>query len=219
MSTVTPALVIFDCDGVLVDSDPIQNRMLAEAIVEAGLPITYEEVCRDYTGGFMGDIVASVEAQLGRELPEDWVPAFRARTAEAFRRDLEPVAGVERVLQQLTEAKIPFCVGSNGPLEKSHLTLGITGLDKYFIDRIFSGWQVPRGKPAPDLYLHAASVMGQPPSASVVIEDSVTGITAGIAAEMTTYGYVPNGDGRAQRLAGARVFRDMAELPALLGLA
>ena len=210
--------MIFDCDGVLVDSDPIQNRMLTEAIVDAGLPITYDEVRRDYTGGFMGDIVASIEAQLGRTLPEDWVPAFRARAAEAFRRELQPVPGVERVLQRLNEAKIPFCVGSNGPLEKSDLTLGITGLDKYFADRIFSGWQVPRGKPAPDLYLHAARVMGQPPSASVVIEDSVTGITAGIAAEMTTFGYVPNGDGRAQRLAGARVFRDMAELPALLGL-
>jgi len=206
-------LVILDCDGVLVDSEVISNRVLAEAVTALGLPMTLEETIATFMGRSMAACVAILEARLGRPIPSGWVDGFRDRTFEAFRRELRPVEGVEAALDRIT---VPTCVASSGPPEKIRTTLGVTGLLPRFDGRIFSADDVGRGKPHPDLFLHAASQMGAAPARCAVVEDSVFGVQAGVAAGMTVFGYATLTDAAALTAAGARAFDTMAELPRLL---
>jgi len=151
---MTCDLVIFDCDGVLVDSEPIANRVFAEALNAIGLEIGYEEVCRRFVGLTMEHCVRDVEAMLGRPVPPGFVDRLQQRTFQAFRDDgLRAVEGVADVVDSLT---MPTCVASSGELEKMRFTLGLTGLLGRFDGRLFSAQQVKRGKPFPDLFLHAA---------------------------------------------------------------
>jgi len=205
--------VIFDCDGVLVDSELLSNRVLAQTLAEVGLPMSLEETIATFMGHSMSACVAIIEERTSRPIPPNFVSDFRDRTFEVFRRELRPVPGIESVLATID---LPYCVASSGPPEKIHLTLGITGLLPRFAGRIFSAVEVERGKPHPDLFLHAAYEMGVAPTACVVVEDSIRGVQAAVAAGMRVFGYADLTDADALAAAGARVFRSMAELPALL---
>lgn len=213
-----PALVIFDCDGVLVDSEEVSNIVLAQAISDAGWPMSVAESRAAFVGGTMEDMVAAVEARLGRPLPEAWLRDFETARDEAFRDSLEPVAGVRELLELLRSEGIDFCVASQGRPEKMALTLGVTGLLPFFEGRMFSAFGVARPKPFPDLFTYAAEQMGQTPSRCVVIEDTAIGVSAAIAADMRVLWYAPvpvkgDVDGRS-----IEVFEAMEQVPGMLGL-
>jgi len=184
--------VIFDCDGTLVDSELLANTVLVEYAASFGLRMSVEEAMRRYVGGKMADCVAGIENQLGHKLPETFIPELRARTAAAFRTHLRPVQGARDLLASL---RVPFCVASSGPLEKIELSLSITGLAPFFTsERIFSAHEIGFWKPDPRLFLHAARVMGVPPERCAVVEDSLPGVKAGIAAGMPTFWLHPPHD-------------------------
>lgn len=216
---MTPELVIFDCDGVLVDSEPVSNRVLAGAIAEAGLPITAEAVTESFAGMRLDEIAAAVEKRLGRSLPEDWIATFEERRAGEFRKGLDPIPGVAQVLTTIAASGTRACVASQASREKTELTLGLTGLIEHFEpDALFSSHMVKQGKPHPDLFLFAAQEMGADPESCVVVEDGVLGARAGRLAGMRTLGYAPTTDGGSLANEGATVFSSMEEVPALLGL-
>jgi beta-phosphoglucomutase-like phosphatase (HAD superfamily) len=210
-------LVIFDCDGVLVDSEPIANRVFAEALNEIGLDISYEETVRSFVGRSMATCMVMVAERLGRPVPPGFAESVDARTAAAFREGLRAVSGVEGVLEFVVRTlRVPVCVASSGSHEKMHTTLGLTGLRPWFDDRLFSATEVAHGKPAPDLFLHAASRMGAAPSRCAVVEDTPLGVRGARAAGMTAFGFARTVEAPALAEAGALVFHDMGELPALL---
>jgi HAD superfamily hydrolase (TIGR01509 family) len=206
-------LVIFDCDGVLVDSEAISNGVLAELLTAEGLPTTLARARRDYQGLLLAQIVARAEAKLGRSLPADWLARFEVERAEAFRRDLRPVPGAPAAVARVRTAGVRACVASQGRLEKTRLSLELTGLDGLFeSDELFSAYQVARGKPHPDLFLHAAPVMRIRPEACMVVEDTPSGVMAAVSAGMRAVGYAADGDEQALRVAGAEIIDSLDEL-------
>ncbi|MFI8257149.1 HAD family hydrolase [Streptomyces filamentosus] len=211
-------LVIFDNDGVLVDSEPLSNRLLAGYLTELGHPTTYEDSLRDYMGAAMHRVHDLVGERSGQRLPEDFDEVFHARVFAAFRAELEPVPGAADVLKALVAAGVPYCVASSGSHERIRVGHRKTRLDAWFPDElVFSAEDVGRGKPAPDLFLHAAERMGVAPGRCVVIEDSRLGVQAALAAGMDVHGFTAMTP--EDRLAGARgFFSRMEELPAILGL-
>lgn len=210
-------LVIFDNDGVLVDSEPISNRILAAYLTELGHPTSYEDSIRDYMGSAMHRIHDLVRERTGQSLPPDFDTTFHRRVFEAFLRDLQPVPGAAAVLEKLAADGVPYCVASSGSHERIRVSLRKTGLYELLDEsRIFSAQDVGRGKPAPDLFLHAAQAMGVPPQECAVVEDSPLGVRAARAAGMDVYGYTAMTP--ADRLDQATaVFSDMGELVGLLG--
>ncbi|MEU6687533.1 HAD family hydrolase [Streptomyces sp. NPDC046832] len=209
-------LVIFDNDGVLVDSEPISNRLLAAYLTELGHPTSYEESIRDYMGSAMHRIHELVLERSGQRLPENFDDVFHARVFAAFEQDLVAVAGASQVLEKLAADGVPYCVASSGSHERIRVAHRATGLERWFDEeRIFSSQDVGRGKPAPDLFLYAAERMGVAPERCVVVEDSPLGVRAALAAGMDVYGFTAMTT--AEKLAGARrLFSDMGELPDLL---
>ena len=216
--SLRPELIVFDCDGVLVDSEPIANRVMAEAITGLGWPLSTADCIARFKGHHFDTVIAAVEDRLGRPVPEAWRRDLRAATGAAFERELKPVPGVIAALDAVAAGGLATCVASQGPLEKMAISLGVTGLRARFEGRIFSAYQVARGKPHPDLFLFAAEAMGVAPGTCVVIEDSPLGVTGAKAAGMAVLGFAPQGDGVELTAAGATLFRDMAALPVLLGL-
>ncbi len=207
-------LIIFDCDGVLVDSEPIANRVFTDALRELGLDWSYGEVCSRFIGLSMSRCVQLIEETLDHPVPDVFLDELQSRTFEAFRREgLEAVPGVAEVIEAL---KIPICVASSGEIEKMRATLGMTGLLSRFEGRMFSAEQVAHGKPAPDLFLFAARSCGVEPERCAVIEDSVPGVQAGVAAQMTVFGYAGRADREILAAHGAVVFDSMAELAELI---
>ena len=213
-------LIIFDCDGVLVDSEPIANRILTDALVECGLTLSRTEVAQATTGYSMLQVLAWAEGALGRPLPENFINTTQLRTFQAFRQELRPIPGASSVLDTMANAGVPYCVASSGDHEKINLTLGLTGLLSKLDGRIFSATDVANGKPAPDLFLQAAQSMNADSFGCVVIEDSLPGVAAGLEAGMKVYGYAAGSKDRQQSLgdAGALVFDHLQDLPWLLGL-
>ncbi|MDQ0776489.1 HAD superfamily hydrolase (TIGR01509 family) [Streptomyces aurantiacus] len=209
-------LVIFDNDGVLVDSEPISNTLLAAYLSELGHPTSYEDSLRDYMGAAMHRVHDLIEERTGERLPVDFDDVFHGRVFAAFERELEPVPGAVEVLEKLAADGVPYCVASSGSHERIRVGHRKTGLDRWFDDeRIFSSQDVGRGKPAPDLFLYAADRMGVPPEKCLVVEDSPLGVRAAGAAGMDVYGFTAMTP--AERLAGAdRLFGEMSELIALL---
>jgi HAD superfamily hydrolase (TIGR01509 family) len=207
-------LVIFDCDGVLVDSERIAVRVEAEFLAELGWPLSQAEIIERFMGRTAEYMDEAIKARLGSRLPGDWKDQFQRRYREAFAADLQPVDGVVEALDQIT---VPTCVASSGSHDKLRLTLGHTGLYRRFQGRIFSGDEVANGKPAPDLFLHAAARMGADPAGSAVVEDSRWGVEAARAAGMRAFGYA-GGLTPPEYLEGhgTVVFEDMRELPRLL---
>jgi HAD superfamily hydrolase (TIGR01509 family) len=207
-------LVIFDCDGVLVDSELITNRVFSSMLNELGIPVTLDDMFVKFVGRSMGQCLEVIENLLGHEAPEDFLRQYHARTAIALRSELKAIPGVEAVLSTL---KMPYCVASSGSHEKMQMTLGITGLITKFQGRLFSVTDVARAKPFPDVYLHAATKMGVAPSACAVIEDSPTGVAAGVAAGMKVFGFCAHTPSQRLHEAGAHViFESMRTLPDLL---
>ncbi|MFE1946131.1 HAD family hydrolase [Streptomyces massasporeus] len=209
-------LVIFDNDGVLVDSEPISNRLLAAYLTELGHPTSYEESIRDYMGSAMHRIHELVLERTGQRLPQDFDDVFHTRVFTAFEQELVAVAGASEVLEKLAADGVPYCVASSGSHERIRVGHRTTGLDRWFDEeRVFSSQDVGRGKPAPDLFLHAAERMGVAPERCVVVEDSPLGVQAAVAAGMDVYGFTAMTP--AEKLAGAtRLFSDMGELLDLL---
>ncbi|MFJ4189025.1 HAD family hydrolase [Kitasatospora sp. NPDC089509] len=210
-------LVIFDCDGVLVDSEIIAVRVLVQLGAEFGWPLTEAEVVERFVGRSEAANHAMVAERLGEEVATLFDKRFRALHAEAVDAGLTPVDGVVEALDALAALTLPTCVASSGGHEKMRHTLGRTGLYGRFEGRIFSATEVGRGKPAPDLFLHAARRMGVEPARCLVVEDSGPGVLAARAAGMRALGYA-GGVTAAERLAGPGtvVFDDMRRLPGLV---
>ena len=178
-------LVIFDCDGVLVDSERLAVRVESRLITELGWPLTEQDVLERFVGRSDAHMLSEIEATLGRAVPE-WTDLYQERLFAAFHAELTPVDGVADAIDALAMAT---CVASSGTQEKMALTLGLTGLHDRFTDRIYSTTEVTNGKPAPDLFLHAADQMGVEPGRCMVVEDSRSGVDAARAAGMRSLGY------------------------------
>ena len=212
-------LVIFDCDGVLVDSEPIANASFSAALAAQGLDWSIEETMRRLVGRSLKSCVEIVEAELGRKLPDDFLEKMQAVTYGRFRdAPLQPVEGVRDAVLALQAAGVETCVASSGAPEKMRFTLGLTGLWDLFGGRIFSSSQVPRGKPFPDLFLHAALSLDVQPFDCVVIEDSVPGVQAAGSAGMRVLAYAgaPYADRVGLAAAGGELFDEMKRLPGLV---
>ncbi len=213
-------LVIFDCDGVLVDSEPISGAVLAGALSASGLPTSPTEAFHEYKGLLLSEVIARAEVRLGAPLAPGFGEAFERDRLLEFKRSLEPIPEAAATIQAVRAAGVPVCVASQGKPEKTELTLTLTGLRPLFgAEALFSAYSVPRGKPHPDLFLHAARVMGVAPDRSVVVEDTAIGVTAAVAAGMRAFGYAADGADQALRAAGAEPIRSLAQLPALIGIA
>jgi HAD superfamily hydrolase (TIGR01509 family) len=210
--------VLFDCDGVLVDSELIVNRVLRDMLAERGWNLTHEECQRIFIGKMVKDEKLRIERETGQPLTEQWLAAFRARRNAALERELVVVPNAPQAVHAAHarhEARIACASGADR--FKVELQLRKVGLHDYFDGRIFSGHEVPRSKPHPDVYLAAAAALRATPARCAVVEDTLTGATAGLAAGATVFAYVPHGDAELFHRAGvAAVFDDMAQLPDLL---
>lgn len=212
-------LVIFDCDGVLVDSEVISCQAHADVLSSCGYPITANQVFDRFLGRSSKQATLEVEAELGRSLPADFNARLQDRLFRAFEQDLHPVPGIVETLDAL---QLPVCVASSGSHQRMRVSLGATRLYDRLAPHIFSSSQVENGKPAPDLFLFAAAQMRARPAACVVVEDSLAGIRGGVAAGMTVLGFNGGshcrpGHAESLRAAGAElVFDDMRQLPMIL---
>jgi HAD superfamily hydrolase (TIGR01509 family) len=207
-------LVIFDCDGVLVDSELLTNRVFADMINDLGAAVTLDDMFDRFVGHSMKHCLSIVRDMIGRDVPPAFVEEYRERTTLALAEHLQPITGIHTALDKLT---CRFCVASSGDHEKMRTTLGLTGLLERFEGRLFSVTQVSRGKPAPDVFLFAAAQMGVEPERVAVIEDTPTGVAAGKAAGMLVFGYAGRTPAARLREAGAAVvFTSMHDLPSLL---
>ena len=213
-----PGLVIFDCDGVLVDSEPLNNQALSELLSGHGLALTPDQATSHFKGLSNPDMVAKVQKNWGIALPPDFIARLEAARWAVMATSLQPVPGALEAVAAVARSGAALCVASSGTSDAISQSLTITGLLPYFRGHLFSAQQMGRGKPFPDLFLHAASEMGFAPERCAVVEDSVPGVSAGIAAGMPVFAYAA-GEGADQlRAAGGVVFTDMAELPPLLGV-
>ncbi len=216
---MTPELVIFDCDGVLVDSEIIACRVDARELGRLGFRLTVEDVAARFVGCRANDMLAALEAEQGIAVPEGFREHLLASVLAAFKSELVAVPNMARALDAIRR---PVCVASSSDMPRIEHSLELTGLHGYFTSRIFSAQMVARGKPFPDLFQFAASSLETAPDACLVIEDSVTGVRAGVAAGMRVLGFCGAShclDGHAARLSSAgaaEVFDDMAALPALI---
>jgi HAD superfamily hydrolase (TIGR01509 family) len=219
---VLPGLTIFDCDGVLIDSEVIACGADVACLAEIGISLPAEEIMERYLGISAAAMCADIERRHGRRLPVDFAERLRLRTAAAFEAELSPMAGVEAVLTALPQLR---CVASSSTFARLRHSLSLTGLLRYFEPHVFSAMQVARGKPAPDLFLFAAAAMRVKPAACLVIEDSVAGVQAAVAAGMRPIGFTGGSHcrpGHADRLreAGAEtVVDDMQRLSGVLASA
>lgn len=207
----TPGLIIFDCDGVLVDSEVISIAVDEIVLADLGWRIDTDEIIDRFVGRSHDHFLAVVEEHIGYKLPDDWEDSYQRLYREAMRRDLRSVPGIIDALDVIT---VPSCVASNGSHEKMQFTLGLTGLLTRFDGRIFSASEVALGKPAPDLFLHVSSTLGYKPSDCVVVEDSVAGVQAALAADMNVIAYAGGVTSRSQlEVFDVSVIDHMSELP------
>jgi HAD superfamily hydrolase (TIGR01509 family) len=215
-----PDLVIFDCDGVLVDSEPTSTKVLATALTAAGVPTSPADALTEYAGLKLSQIAERAEQKLGGPLPPGFIESYERAREDAFRRSLLPVPGAAATIRALTAAGIATCVASQGKLAKTELTLSLTDLRPLFgQDVLFSSYEVDRGKPQPDLFLHAAKTMGVTPTRCVVVEDSHVGLAAGLAAGMRVFAYAPHGKGSSPLLpVGIELLGSLPELITVLGI-
>lgn len=207
----TNKLIIFDCDGTLVDSEGLANQVFIDQVHELGIRLSQTEAWQHFPGTSLHKCMEYVEKKFLVRLPADFEPEYRQRSREAFAKELQPIEGITDILPKIDHE---MCVASNGPGYIVEENLENTGLKPYFGKRVFSAHDIQRWKPLPDLFLHAASTLGYKPNQCVVIEDSAAGIEAGLEADMIVLAYVPNG--HAVPAIGATVFSKMQDLPRLL---
>ena len=210
--------VLFDCDGVLVDSEPITNRVLREMLGELGWQLTHEECMVHFVGRALKEELAMIAANTGRDVDAQWLTQFQQRRNVALMDALLPIPNIHDAVHRIHarhDARIACASGADR--FKVEMQLRKVGLMDYFEGRIFSGYETPRSKPFPDVYLAAAKALQVDPRRCAVVEDTVTGVTAGVAAGAMVFAYLPQGDGAALREAGAvDIFTDMADLPQLM---
>jgi HAD superfamily hydrolase (TIGR01509 family) len=212
-------LVIFDCDGVLVDSEVISCRAHAQTLTRHGYPITEEQVLHRFLGVSDREARLTIEREIGRPLPEDFEAQVKEATLKFYAGDLKAIAGVAAAIAAI---ELPKCVASSGTPDKIRHGLECAGLYEQLSPHIFSATQVKRGKPAPDLFLYAAREMGAAPERCLVIEDSIPGVTGAVAAGMTVLGFhggshcLPDHAEKLSRAGAAVVFNDMRKLPDLV---
>jgi len=213
-----PQLVIFDCDGVIVDSETITNVLLRDDMATRGLDLTLDQIMRQFVGGTMRN-TADKAAALGATIPEGWVDAFYKEMYLALAKGTPLIDGVEDVMQALDTVGIPYCVGSNGSLQKMGITLGQHPTVQARVqDRLYSAHALGTAKPDPEMFLIAARDHGVDPQNCVVIDDSPTGCIAARRAGMRGLGFAEHDDGARLAAEGAEVFHKMADAPKLLGL-
>ena len=210
-----PDLVIFDCDGVLVDSEKVSNHAMATNLARHGLTLTVEESMAAFVGSSMPEVEAKAR-ELGADLPKDWIDEVYVDMFDALRQGVDPVPGILEVLSALDRAGIPCCVASNGSRAKMQITLGQTGLWSRFESVMFSAHELGTAKPAPDMFLTAAARFGITPASCVVIEDSPTGALAAKRAGMGCIGFAAFDDGAALAAQGASVIQEMSDVVGLL---
>ncbi|MFT3812651.1 MAG: HAD family phosphatase [Acidovorax sp.] len=211
--------ILFDCDGVLVDSEPLTCGALRDMLDEAGWPLTLQECMALFVGKMVRSQSALIERHTGRPLTDAWMAEFYARRNAALEASLTAIDGAVdavRAVHGRLQGRIACASGADRA--KVEMQLAKVGLAPYFAGRVFSGHEMPASKPAPDVYLAAAAALAVPPGRCLVVEDTVTGVAAGVAAGATVVGFCPDGAADALRAAGvAHVIRSMAELPLLLG--
>ncbi len=211
------SLIIFDCDGVLVDSETLENEISAQCLTQAGFEITGPEARARFIGLTTKAVIEIVEAELGRKLPSDWEDVYHARSHAVLATQVEAIEGVVAAIDALEAMGFETAVASSGEHAKMKITLGRTGMYGRFKGRIFSAQDVAHGKPAPDVYLLAAKTLGHAPETCYAVEDSPNGARAAIRAGMTTFGYAAQIDPALLKAVGvAAVFSDMADLPELI---
>ena len=207
--------IIFDCDGTLVDSEPLTNNVIAEMAAELGIQMTGDESTKLWGGKTIDAVVYGMKEMSGKDLPDDWIPRLVQKVSEAYKHDLVAMDGISEVLDSL---KIATCVASNGRPGHVENSLKLTGLYKYFEGRVYTASEVASPKPDPALFLYAADKMGFSKDECVVIEDSITGVTASVRAGIRVLGLVNMSSKDELIEAGAEPFTNMHELPKLLGL-
>ncbi|MES2207149.1 MAG: HAD family phosphatase [Pseudomonadota bacterium] len=214
MNISSPFLVpfIFDCDGVLVDSERLAHRIAMEQFLSLGLNVSYDDIL----GKAVKDIVQMITERTKRDVPPEWIYQWAISIANGFIRELQPVSGIQALLDTLKKRGHLIGVASQSQLPRIQLSLHVTGLEQYFDKHIYSASMVAKPKPSPDIFLYAAASMGVDPSTCIVVEDSPLGVQAACAAGMKVYGYAADQDAQKLREAGAHVFHSMHELLALL---
>ena len=210
--------MIFDCDGVLVDSVPLINSAMSRAFAAFGLQISPDEVQRHFRGLLNAEITELVASRWGVKLPENFTEVIAEAEWAAMIQGLQPTPGAASAVRAVVESGTATCVASNGTFEEIEHRLTLTGLITWFEGRMFSAMAVPRPKPHPDVFLHAADTMGYPPSECVVVEDSPAGIQAGVSAGMRVLAYTGGADDGTVSVPGVESFTSLSSLPELLGL-
>jgi HAD superfamily hydrolase (TIGR01509 family) len=207
--------IIFDCDGVLVDSEAISAKIFQEMILELGTEIEFDTVLEQITGTSMKENLLFISEIINSDLPANFETEFRKRSYEAFKTDLKPMKGIRELLKKI---KVPVGVASSGPVEKIKLNLTTINLIQFFGENIFSSYEIGSWKPDPEIYLHAAKIMGFRPGECAVIEDSLPGIQAAKARGFDVFGFAREANKTIFKELGATVFFEMDELSKLLGI-
>ena len=207
--------IIFDCDGVLVDSETITARVFQKMAKELGLDLDFESAIEEFVGTSMKSNLQFIDENIEGDLPVTFEKEFRERTYQAFKTDLKPVKGITSLIEKL---RVPFCVASSGPIEKIRLNLSLVNLLANFEDKIYSSYDIGSWKPDPGIFLHAASSMGFAPEECVVIEDSTSGIRAALAGGFKVYALANEEKEMTLEHLGAIAFENMKELERLLDL-
>jgi len=207
--------IIFDSDGVLVDSETLSAKVFQEMALELGLELDFEKAVEQFAGTSMKDNLQYIRENIQGPMPEDFEKEFRSRTYEVFKKELKAVPGIKEVIDKL---QVPFCVASSGPIEKIRLNLGLVSLLDRFENRIFSSYDIGKWKPDPGIFLHAAREMGYKPVECLVIEDSAAGIRAAISGGFMVFALARKNRKEHFEQLGAVAFEDMKELERLLGL-
>ncbi|NNL82213.1 MAG: HAD family hydrolase [Winogradskyella sp.] len=205
--------IIFDCDGVLVDSEPISNRVIVEMAQELGANIDMEYALRHFKGNALRNCITQISTLIDKEIPKDFEFQYRLRSYAAFKNEIKPIPNISEVLNRI---ELPFCVASSGPEEKIRLNLEATGLLPYFEGKIYSCHAINKWKPEPDVFLWASKSMGFSPEECLVIEDSQLGITAAKKGGFTVYAYSPKINDDELLLTADKTFDSMLKLPELL---
>jgi len=213
MNKTSYDLIIFDCDGVLVDSEPLANQVYVEMLAEHGFEVNYDEYLQKYSGAAITSRLASTSQLLNWTPPVDFYPVFNSRLSLLTEKELKPVDGIHELLESLS---VPVCIASNGSRSEVMLRLRIAKLSQYFGEAIFSGVDVAHPKPAPDVYLAAAHSFNILPARCIVVEDSILGVTAAVRAGMKVYGHAACTPDESLREAGAIPFANMLELKSII---
>jgi HAD superfamily hydrolase (TIGR01509 family) len=208
------SLVIFDCDGVLIDSETLAGKVLNDGLLQLGLESTVAECHAKYRGRAFADCLIEIEESLGRRVPDGWVEGLRGAMMDGRTAGIPAMPHAQEVLAALSNKGLALCVASSSNIPYLERMLGATKLLPFFGGNVFSASMVARGKPAPDLFLHAAAQMGHPPETSLIVEDSVPGVGAARAAGMRVLGYAgdPHADAEALRREGAQLIRDLRDV-------